>query len=161
MPAATNIGALSCPTGPNWYVSLPITCVKVPCVTSGIHTHRFRALKCANFTQISMGCGLARPQYGADHRNIAHAFAPVCLLNVETIICIPHLIRFRPAGQFRQNTGFGQGRVNRHWSAPRLVFRTYCIRNRKLTALVCSGSCRVCIGGIPTPRGSKLSAECF
>ena len=127
--------AVICPTGPNRYVTLCFTCARGPWAASDIDTRRFRPWARVKILHFWVVCGLALPQYAADHRNIAHAFAPGCILNVQTIIYIRHLIRFRPTGQFRQNTGFGQGRVNRHWSAPRVVFSTYCTRNRNKTPL--------------------------
>ena len=122
-------------TGAKWCIAIATTRTAAPCTAFGVDTHRYRPQIRVNLTYFWVVCGLALPQYGADHHNIAHAFGPACLLNVETIIYIPHLISFRPTGQFRQNTGFGRVSGQRSWSAPRLVFRTYCIRNRNKTPL--------------------------
>ena len=106
----------NCPTGAKWCIAIATTRTAAPCTAFGVDTHRYRPQIRVNLTYFWVVCGLALPQYGADHHNIAHAFGPACLLNVETIICLPHLIRFRPTGQFRQNTGFGRVSGQRPWS---------------------------------------------
>ena len=120
---------VACPMGSDRYVAVCFACARGPCVALGIDTRRFLPQMRVKIMHFSVVCGLALPQFCADCYNIAHAFGLSCLLNVETIICIPHLIRFRPTGQFRQNTGFGLARVNRQLRPPRVVFSTYCIRN--------------------------------
>ena len=125
----------NCPAGAKWCIAIATTRTAAPCTALGVDTHRYRPQIRVNLTYFWVVFGLGRPQYAADHRNIAHAFGLSCLLNVETIICIPHLIRFRPTGQFRQNTGFGLARVNRQLRPPRVVFRTHCLRNRNKTPL--------------------------
>ena len=106
----------NCPTGAKWCIAIATTRTAAPCTALGVDTHRYRPQIRVNLTYFWVVCGLARPQYAADHRNITHAFAPACLLNVGTIIYIPHLISFRPTGQFRQNTGFGRVSGQRPWS---------------------------------------------